>query len=131
MSKTQTVKRHAKEVATGERFEFGKNWQKFLEVLNEERIVQAERTLRDMLEADTLVGKRFVDIGSGSGLFSLTARRLGARVHSFDYDPESVACTKELRRRYFPNDPEWVVEQGSVLDTDYLHRLGTFDVVYS
>ena len=30
-----------------------------------------------------------LDIGSGSGLFSLAARRLGARVHSFDYDTDS------------------------------------------
>jgi len=29
---------------------------------------------------------------------------LGARVHSFDYDPQSVACTAELKRRYFEGD---------------------------
>jgi SAM-dependent methyltransferase len=61
----------------------------------------------------------------------LAARRLGAKVHSFDYDPRSVACTAELRRRYFTDDPDWRVEQGSALDPDYLKSLGTFDVVYS
>jgi len=76
-------------------------------------------------------GKTFLDAGSGSGLFSLAARRLGATVHSFDYDPQSVACTAELRRRYFPDDPGWSVEQGSVLDSEYLSSLGTFNVVYS
>jgi 2-polyprenyl-6-hydroxyphenyl methylase/3-demethylubiquinone-9 3-methyltransferase len=84
-----------------------------------------------MLRVPTLVGKNFLDIGCGSGLFSLAARRLGARVHSFDFDADSVACAVELRRRYFPGDLEWAIEQGSVLDADYLHRLGTFDVVYS
>ncbi len=74
---------------------------------------------------------RFLDIGSGSGLFSLAARRLGARVHSLDYDPHSVACTRELRRRYFPEDPEWIVESGSALDEAYIRSLGKFDVVYS
>jgi len=52
-------------------------------------------------------------------------------VHSFDYDPNSVGCTQELRRRYFPNDPQWIVEQGSALDVDYVASLGKFDVVYS
>jgi len=119
------------EVQRGERFEFGKNWTKFLALLNEERIAQAESSLREMLECENLNGKTFLDIGSGSGLFSLAARRLGARVHSFDYDPHSVACTTELRRRFFPEDPNWRVESGSALDIDYLRRLGQFDIVYS
>jgi 2-polyprenyl-6-hydroxyphenyl methylase/3-demethylubiquinone-9 3-methyltransferase len=84
-----------------------------------------------MLKVKNLQRKRFLDIGSGSGLFSLAARRLGATVHSFDYDPQSVACTNELKRRYFPDDPHWNVEQGSVLDEKYISGLGRFDVVYS
>jgi 2-polyprenyl-6-hydroxyphenyl methylase/3-demethylubiquinone-9 3-methyltransferase len=113
------------------RFEFGRNWALFLELLDDNRIRQAEESLRDMLEVANLNGKAFLDIGSGSGLFSLAARRLGARVHSFDYDPHSVACTAELRRRYFPDDARWTVEQGSALDPAYLSGLGTFDFVYS
>src|SRR5438046_623712 len=92
------------EVRRGDRFEFGKNWQNFLSVLSDTRILAAERSLKDLLEADTLEGKRFLDIGSGSGLFSLAARRLGATVHSLDYDPASVECTRELKRRYFRGD---------------------------
>lgn len=122
---------HAIEVARGERFEFGANWAEFLNLLSEERIAAAERSLREMLQVDTLEGKRFLDIGSGSGLFSLAARRLGATVHSFDYDPQSVACTKELRRRYFMDDDGWRIEAGSVLDHEYMLQLGTFDIVYS
>ncbi len=119
------------EVAKGERFRFGKNWSLFLRLLNDERIGLAERSLLNMLGLADLKGRSFIDVGSGSGLFSLAARRLGARVHSFDYDPQSFACTKELRRRYFPDDPDWTVERASVLDRDYLSRLGTFDIVYS
>lgn len=78
-----------------------------------------------------LDGQTFLDIGSGSGLFSLAARRLGAKVHSFDFDPQSVACTAALRNRYFPDDPEWTVESGSVLDADFMNALGQFDIVYS
>jgi 2-polyprenyl-3-methyl-5-hydroxy-6-metoxy-1,4-benzoquinol methylase len=122
---------HAHEVASGERFEFGRNWSRFLQELTEERIGLAEQSLRDALRRSDLNGLSFLDVGSGSGLFSLAARRLGARVHSFDYDPHSVACTTELRRRYFPDDPNWRVEHGSALDTAYLQSLGTFAIVYS
>lgn len=122
---------HETEVASGERFEFGANWVKFLAVLNDTRIEQAEKSLRDMFCVSDLRGKTFLDVGSGSGLFSLVARRLGATVHSFDYDPKSVACTRELKRRYFPEDLKWTIEEASVLDRDYLSRLGQFDFVYS
>jgi 2-polyprenyl-6-hydroxyphenyl methylase/3-demethylubiquinone-9 3-methyltransferase len=119
------------EIAAGQRFAFGENWQRFLTLLNESRIAKAEDSLRRMLEIPDLCGKSFLDIGCGSGLFSLGARRLGARVHSFDYDPRSVACAQELRRRYFPQDPDWRIDEGSALDAGYLAALGRFDVVYS
>ena len=122
---------HTAEVSSGQRFEFGSNWRRFLRVLNEERIAEAERSLRGMLEVEDLRGKSFLDIGSGSGLFSLAARRLGATVHSFDYDPQSVACTRELRRRYSGDDSSWTVDEGSVLDERYVRSLGEFDIVYS
>lgn len=119
------------EVIQGQRFQFGDNWKHFLSVLNDERIAAAENSLQQMLEVDNLQGKTFLDIGSGSGLFSLAARRLGAKVHSFDYDSDSVACTQEIRSRYFSEDADWIVEEGSVLDIDYIKSLGQFDIVYS
>ncbi|WP_145035058.1 class I SAM-dependent methyltransferase [Caulifigura coniformis] len=119
------------EVRRGERFTFGSNWASFLETLDDSRIAQAEQSLKEMLRVDTLEGRRFLDAGSGSGLFSLAAKRLGASVVSFDFDPQSVACTAELRRRYFADSPSWTVQQASVLDREFLKSLGTFDVVYS
>lgn len=117
--------------STDARFEFGENWARFLTVLDDDRIRAAERSLREMLGVEHLQGRSFLDIGSGSGLSSLAARQMGATVHSFDFDPRSVACTAELRRRFFPDDASWVIEQGSALDIRYLSSLGTFDVVYS
>jgi 2-polyprenyl-3-methyl-5-hydroxy-6-metoxy-1,4-benzoquinol methylase len=122
---------HAYEVEAGERFEFGANWARFLQSLTESQIVEAERSLERMLGAGALRGRGFLDVGSGSGLFSLAARRLGARVRSFDYDPSSVACAMELRRRYFPDEPDWVIGEGSALDTKFLSSLGKFEIVYS
>jgi hypothetical protein len=89
-SEVVTRAAHEREVAAGERFEFGRNWTRFLELIDDTRIRQAEESLAAMLRESTLDGKTFLDIGSGSGLFSLAARRLGARVHSFDFDTRSL-----------------------------------------
>jgi 2-polyprenyl-6-hydroxyphenyl methylase/3-demethylubiquinone-9 3-methyltransferase len=110
------------------RFTFGKNWTNFLSVVNEDRIAEATARLSEVL--GDLGGKSFLDVGSGSGIHSLAAVRLGAsRVHSFDYDPQSVACTREMKER-FASAANWSVEQGSILDEDYVRSLGQFDIVY-
>jgi SAM-dependent methyltransferase len=111
------------------RFAFGENWMRFLRSVDETRIKAAEDSLKTYL--GDLNGKTFLDIGSGSGLFSLAARRLGARVRSFDFDSAAVACTKELKRIYMPADSSWVIESGDVIDRAFLQNLGQFDVVYS
>lgn len=113
------------------RFAFGKNWLAFLGQLDDQRIADAEASIRHLLGVDHLHGSRFLDAGSGSGLFSLAARRLGAAVMSFDYDATSVACTEELKRRCAPDDEDWIIQQASVLDRDFIRSLGTFDIVYS
>jgi 2-polyprenyl-3-methyl-5-hydroxy-6-metoxy-1,4-benzoquinol methylase len=122
---------NAAEIARGDRFQFGQNWSQFLPAIDEERIQRAEKSLREMLEVESLEGKTFLDIGSGSGLFSLAARRLGARVHSFDFDPKSVYCTTELKKNYFRSDDSWKIQEASVLDGEFMKSLGQYDVVYS
>ena len=112
------------------RFEFGKNWADFVPSIDDSRVSAATESIKAMLGADDLRGKRVLDIGSGSGLFSLAARKLGASVHSFDFDPVSVECTAGLRAKYSPADENWVVERGSVLDEAYTNSLGQFDLVY-
>lgn len=122
----------ARQVSTGQRFGFGRNWARFLDRLDDGRISQAQRSLAEWLETDNLYGRTFLDIGCGSGLFSLAARKLGASVHSFDYDPQSVECARTLRSRYCPHDAgEWIVEEGNVLDRNYMEALGQYDVVYA
>lgn len=131
IAESENAAAHAAEVASGDRFEFGRNWSQFLSVLSPERIAEAEDSLKDMLEIPDLEGKTFLDVGCGSGLFSLAAHNLGAEVFSFDFDPQSVACALELRRRFGGESSRWKVEEGSALDTEYMRSLGTFDVVYS
>ena len=113
------------------RFAFGKNWRSFLDQLDDARIAEAERSLQWLLGCERLDGCTFLDVGSGSGLSSLAAWRLGARVCSFDYDSQSVECTKMLRERFFSGVGNWTVEQGSILDPAFLDGLGQFDIVYS
>lgn len=114
------------------RFGFGRNWADFARVVDDERILEAEGSLKQMLDVEDLSGLRFLDIGSGSGLFSLAAARLGAaQIHSFDFDADSVRTTETLKSRYFSDAPHWTVERGSVLDQSYIESLGKWDVVYA
>lgn len=113
------------------RFRFGRNWRRFLRTVDERSIREAERRLIEFLGVSSLSGQTFLDVGSGSGLHSLAARRLGADVMSFDYDPESVQATRDLRDKFGFEADKWRVEIGSVLDSEYLESLGKFDIVYS
>jgi 2-polyprenyl-3-methyl-5-hydroxy-6-metoxy-1,4-benzoquinol methylase len=121
-----------KELARDEvRFGFGENWRSLITNVDDDRIREAEKSLQMLLGLQDLDGKTFRDVGSGSGLFSLVARKLGARVYSFDFDRNSVEASLSLGHCYFAGDANWTAERGSVLDSEFLHRLGTFDVVHS
>lgn len=113
-------------------YEFGKNWRTFLDDhLTEERLAEAQESLSRFVRLPSLEGRTFLDIGCGSGLFSLAAHRLGAeRVLSFDLDADSVGCCSELRAREGSAD-NWEILQGSVLDETFVEALGEFDLVYS
>jgi len=98
--------------------------------LTEDQIREAEKSLTERL--GSLEGKVFLDVGSGSGLFSLAAYRLGAQVISFDFDRDSVGCTQHLKKRFANHDDErWTIKQGSILDPMFLKSLNQADVVYS
>lgn len=112
-------------------FSFGKNWKDFLEGVSEADVLRAQEDIRKWLGEKAVAGKSVIDVGSGSGIHSLSFLLLGASsVHSFDYDPFSVEATKKLHADA-GSPPVWKVEHGSVLDKDYIRSLGQFDVVYS
>ncbi len=128
---TQSTAAALRDMPLDERFGFGKNWLSYIELLDEPRIARAEQSLREMLGEDSLEGLTFLDIGCGSGLFSLAARRLGAAVTGMDFDPNSVRAAELLREKWFPDDDNWTIRQGSVLDEEMMSDLGEFDIVYS
>ncbi|HVM18163.1 MAG TPA: class I SAM-dependent methyltransferase [Gaiellaceae bacterium] len=112
-------------------FEFGRNWQRYLDrYLDSERKEIAAESLRALV-GEPLEGKVFVDIGAGSGLFSLCAHDLGAsRVVSIDVDPEAVVAAERLRAA--AGSPEqWEVFEASILDPQLPERLPRADIVYS
>jgi len=112
-------------------FSFGQNWSEYLSEVEEENVRRAVDDVKLWLGRATVRGSRVVDIGSGSGLHSLSFVLLGAEhVHSFDYDPKSVEATERLKAMW-DGPSHWTVERGSILDDNYLSSLGTFDIVYS
>jgi len=112
------------------RFAFGENWASYAGGIDDERVNQAVAGLQALLGPDALVGKRFLDIGSGSGLHALAALRLGASgVCAFDIDADSVATTEAMLRRRAPGQPFRVLRR-DILTVEPGEFAG-FDVVYS
>lgn len=113
------------------RFAFGKNWKRYLNGVGSEEIDAACKSLAQLGPAGVAQAS-FLDIGSGSGLFSRAAYQLGYEpIVSFDYDQDSVEATMRMKEVTASNDSQWRVMQGSVLDVDFMKQLGSFDVVYS
>src|SRR5262245_49739774 len=110
-------------------FEFGKNWESYSNLISDEQVAEAVAGLRRLAGGD-LSGKRFLDIGCGSGLHALAALRLGAsEVVAIDIDGNSVATTRKVLQRY-ADGKSWQAFEKSVFEAD-VGQLGTFDVVYS
>src|SRR5581483_10207932 len=111
-------------------FAFGKNWASYAKLVTQAQIDEAVAGLRKLLGGGDLQGKRFLDIGCGSGLHSLAALRLGAaEVLAVDLDRDSVATTRHMLETHAAGH-KWRVLEKSVFDLDPAD-LGQFDLVYS
>lgn len=107
-------------------FRFGENWAGYSELVDDRRIASARESVSALV--GDVRGKTFLDIGSGSGLFSVAVLRLGAnKVMAVDIDPDSVATTRKLLAR---EGGDWRAEQVSVFDLPATVP-DRFDVVYS
>lgn len=77
------------------RFAFGENWRRFSKRLQPPDYLSAKESLENLIP--DLKGKTFLDIGCGSGLFSIAASGLGAqKVLGLDVDPEAVTTSEKL-----------------------------------
>lgn len=114
-----------------DRFEFGKNWESFSRLIDEQAIQRAQDRLAALLGTRDLSGRTFLDIGCGSGLHALAALRFGAeRVLAIDLDANSVATAQSVLARYWDRS-NYTVRQSSVFDVEAAASIGQFDVVYS
>jgi predicted RNA methylase len=111
-------------------FKFGENWASFSRQLDETRIEEAMVSLTSLFGEGALNGRSFLDIGCGSGLFSIAASRLGAQpVVGIDVDRISVETSRQNASNWKGNEISF--HQISVLDKEQLKSLGEFDIVYS
>lgn len=110
-------------------FAFGKNWASYSRLVTERQIEDAIQALRRLISGN-LCGKRFLDVGCGSGIHALAALRLGAaEVVAIDRDPDSVATTRKMLETHAAGK-SWRVLERSIFDLDS-STAGNFDVVYS
>lgn len=111
-------------------FSFGENWLKYIKTFNKENLREVRLSLQELLGVKSLKGKSFIDIGCGSGIFSLAAIDMNAqKVISLDNDQKSVEACNIIKRR---NDAKhWFILKGSILDKDFLNDLGKADIVYA
>lgn len=113
-------------------FKFGENWASFSKQLDEGRVTEAEDSLVSLFGAGALKDRSFLDIGCGSGLFSIAAVRLGAkRVLGMDIDPVSISTSRANAGRWMEVPSLAEFRQFSALDTSQMEALGRFDIVYS
>jgi 2-polyprenyl-6-hydroxyphenyl methylase/3-demethylubiquinone-9 3-methyltransferase len=109
-------------------FDFGANWSDFSKLLDPAKVDLAVESVHRLVP--DLEGKTFLDVGSGSGVFSVAALRLGAKkVHAIDIDENSVDTTRRVLAS-FAEQGSWTAERRSVFDLSP-GELGHFDVVYS
>jgi len=121
---------HAAEVESGSRFAFGDNWSKFLAGLSEDRVGRAEQSLRDMLKADDLRASSFSTSGREAAIQSRGAAARG-NGSFLRLRPAVGGLHRGVEAPVLQGDPGWIVEQGSVLDEEFMGKLGRFDIVYS
>jgi 2-polyprenyl-3-methyl-5-hydroxy-6-metoxy-1,4-benzoquinol methylase len=111
-------------------FAFGKNWMDYAAKINDVRIKEAAIELRRLSGQQSLVGRRFLDVGCGSGLHALAALQLGvSELVGTDIDSDSILATKETLMRFAPR-ANYKLKSCSIFDMTPA-EFGTFDVVYS
>lgn len=118
-------------------FSFGQNWLDFVNhSLDDRKMEIAKNSLLKYMSENEYKGKTFIDVGCGSGIFSVSALRMGCKeVNSFDYDALSIQATETMKKKFsalIPQGVRWDIFKGSILDDDLVARMKEKgDIVYS
>ena len=97
-------------------FDFGANWEEFSKRrVDQQRLGTACQSLQSLLENESLAGKSFLDVGCGSGLFSIAAHRLGG-IQKIAFVATKLDQVLPLRiERNWPNcSGQWSINGGSI-----------------
>jgi len=112
-------------------FAFGKNWDLYSRQINSSHIESSKKDLISLIQLESLEGMRVLDIGSGSGVHSLSLMLLGCKdLIALDYDANYVSTTNRvLSGKSFKGNFQ-------VMQADILKHIPgidghTFDLVYS
>jgi 2-polyprenyl-6-hydroxyphenyl methylase/3-demethylubiquinone-9 3-methyltransferase len=113
-------------------FDFGLNWEAFSKTqVDSHRLAIASSSLKTLLQREKMDGLSFLDIGCGSGLFSIAAENLNARkVLGIDINPVCIEVS-EKNRDMLARGSKIIFLRGSVLDNSWMTSLGLFDIVYA
>lgn len=110
-------------------FNFGKNWLNYSKTVRDKDLEIMKESLIDLIGLENIENKTFLDIGCGSGLFAIAAKKLGAKkVLGIDILSDSIKSSEENKKRFDVQDIEF--KQLSILD-DQIETLKKFDVVYA
>jgi len=117
-------------------FDFGRNREAFSAArLDAQRLHDAVQSLRALIGAENIRGRTFLDVGCGSGLFSIAAAQCGAaRVVAFDISAKAIAVSRANLARFSDHldvGPAPHFRIAGVPDGAFLAELGKFDVVYA
>lgn len=114
-------------------FNFGKNWINYSKTVGDEDLEIMKKSLLDLIGLENVKNKTFLDIGCGSGLFSIAAKKLGAKkVVGIDILSDSIKSSEENKKRFNIQGDVHGIEfkQLSILDNQ-IKTLDKFDVVYA
>lgn len=114
-------------------FDFGENWRRYSVVaLDASRVEAAREALVALVGLEHVRGKRFLDVGCGSGIVSIAAAHCSAsEIVGIDISAEAVEVSRKNAARFGPMGTAPVFYQRSILDTQGLTALGQFDTVYA
>lgn len=106
--------------AAGPRFAFGENWQAYVQQIGPADFERARQSLHQLVP--DLAGRTFLDIGCGSGIFTVAAASLGARrATGMDADEKSIAASRDMLAKAAAWDAGLLTDRirftaGSILD---------------
>ena len=113
-------------------FDFGENWSQYSEIaLTQESLDSAISSMQTLVGIESLENLSFLDVGCGSGLFSIAAHKLNAtKVVGIDINPVCIDVSNRNSQKYSP-DSSIIFRKGSALDPNLLPEYGQFDIVYT